>query len=333
MTDNVCLSVIVFEPRMNELISLQPTIAQAQVFVEASQAPDTRRAYAADWVDFSAWCAKRQLTTLPASSATVALYLADLAAPADPQQRPRKVSTIQRRLAAIVARHRMHNYDSPAEGREVRAVMAGIRRTLKVAPAEKQPISLPMLQAMLLALPETIKGWRDRAVLLVGFAGAFRRSELVDLDLEDVQFTPEGMVITLRSSKTDQEGRGAYKAIPYGLHQLTCPVRTLQRWIEAAQVHQGRLFRSMRSGRVQTRGLLGRDVARIVKAAAAAAGFDPTELSGHSLRAGFATSAALAGVEEYAIMEQTGHRSVMTLRRYVRKGSLFRNNAAARIGL
>lgn len=315
------------------LARLQPVITRAHDFVIASQAANTRRAYAADWADFAAWCGARGLVALPATATTVALYLTDLAAPSDATQAPRKASTIQRRLAGIVAVHRAADVESPADGREVRAVLRGIRRTLRTAPVEKEPISVPMLHAMTAALPIGLRGTRDRALLLVGYAGAFRRSELVDLAQADVQFTPEGIVIALRRSKTDQEGRGAYKALPYGLHQATCPVRALQAWLTQSEVRDGLLFRSLRHGRVQPRGLLGRDVARIVKQAAQAAGFDPRALSGHSLRAGFATAAARAGVDERSIMEQTGHRSVLTLRRYVRKGSLFRDNAAGRIGL
>lgn len=174
---------------------------------------------------------------------------------------------------------------------------------------------------------------RDRALLLVGFAGAFRRSELVALTVADVRFAHEGLIVTLRRSKTDQEGQGTTRGITYGSNPATCPVRALQGWIADAQLTDGPLFRSMKYGKLQPGGLDGRDVARLLKRAARGAGLDPTHFSGHSLRAGLATAAAAAGVSERAIMSQTGHKSLTVMRRYIREGSLFRDNPSGQVGL
>lgn len=315
------------------LTRLQPMLEKARDFVAQSQAANTTRAYAADWEHFTAWCTEHGLVALPATPATVALYVTDLAEPSVEGQAPRKVSTIQRRLSGIIHYHRMAGYESPAEGREVRTVMRGIRRTKGMAPTEKLPVVTATLKAMAEVLPNTLIGCRDRALLLLGFAGALRRSELVGLEVKDAQITREGIVLTIRRSKTDQEGQGMVKGIAYGSNPDTCPVRALQTWLEDAQINDGMLFRSLRHGWVQSRGLDGRDVARIVKRAAEAAGLDPANFSGHSLRAGLATAAAAAGVSERAIMEQTGHKSLVVMRRYIRKGSLFRDNASAQVGL
>lgn len=315
------------------LARLAPTLEKARGFVAQSQAANTARAYAADWAHFAAWCRERGLSSLPAPPAAVALYLTDLAEPSEAGESPRKVSTIQRRLSGIVFHHRAADHPSPAESREVRAVMRGIRRARGAPPAEKRPATTPVIRAMVEPLADDLRGRRDRALLLLGFAAALRRSELVALEIGDAQITHEGIVLTIRRSKTDQEGRGATKGVAYGSNPLTCPVRALQAWLEAAQIADGRLFRSLRHGRVQPRGLDGRDVARIVKRAAALAGLEPAHFSGHSLRAGLATAAAAAGVSERAIMEQTGHKSLTVMRRYIRKGSLFADNASAQIGL
>jgi integrase len=187
---------------------------------------------------------------------------------------------------------------------------------------------------MIVGLPESLLGERDRALLLVCFAGAFRRSELVSLDVADVSFTRDGLVIRLRRSKTDQEGEGRTIGIPYGSRPMTCPVRALKEWLDFSGITAGPLFRPVnRHGQVLATRLSDRGVARVVQRAAAAAGLDPTDVAGHSLRAGLATSAAAAGVSERAIMAQTGHKSLPMVRRYIRDGSLFIENAAAGVGL
>jgi integrase len=212
--------------------------------------------------------------------------------------------------------------------------MKGIRRTLGTAPQQKAPTLTADIRAMVDATDSGLIGVRDRALILLGFAGAFRRSELVSLDLTDLEFGRDGLTVNLRRSKTDQEGQGRKVGIPYGSNPETCPVRTVQAWIEQAGITDGAAFRSVnRHGHVQPGRLLGADVARIVKKLAESAVLDPAKYAGHSLRAGHATAAAIAGASERSIMNQTGHRSVQMVRRYIRDGNLFRENSAGKLGL
>jgi site-specific recombinase XerD len=314
-------------PDVAPLVSLQETIAQAKGYAEQAKAASTRRAYQSDWRDFSAWCELRGLATLPAAPATVALYLSDLAD-------RRTVSTIQRRLATISQAHQTAHLETPTKAAEVRAVMQGIRRVKGAAQQQKQPAVTQIIRAMVEQLTDGPLGVRDRALLLLGFAGAFRRAELVALDVADVSFTADGLIVRLPRSKTDQEGQGATKGIPYGSSPATCPVRALRAWLDTGGVTGGPIFRPItRHGHVQPKRLSAYAVALVVKRAAAAARLDPAAFSGHSLRAGLATAAAAAGVSERAIMNQTGHRSLTVARRYIREGSLFRENAAASVGL
>jgi integrase len=256
----------------------------------------------------------------------VTLYLADLASRC-------KVATLTRRLSAISQAHQMAGHEPPTTGAAVRTVMAGIRRTKGTAPTTKAAALTDDIRAMVAALPVGLLGVRDRALLLVGFAGAFRRSELVSLDRSDLEFTTDGLTVTLRRSKSDQEGQGRRIGVPYGSNPETCPIRALQAWIEAAGTSEGPVFRGVtRHGKVQGR-LSGYAVALVVKRYAAAGGLDPARYAGHSLRAGLATAAAIGGASERSIMNQTGHRSVTMVRRYIRDGSLFRENAAAKTGL
>ncbi len=212
--------------------------------------------------------------------------------------------------------------------------MKGIRRVKGTAQEGKAPTLTADIRAMVTALSSSPIGMRDRALLLLGFAGAFRRSEIVALDVADLQFNRQGVVVTLRRSKTDQEGQGRAVGIPHGAHGATCPVKALRAWLKAAAIDEGPIFRPVnRHGHIAPARLSAGAVAEIVKRCAQAAGLDPANYAGHSLRAGLATSAAAAGVSERAIMAQTGHRSVAIARRYIREGSLFRENAAGAVGL
>lgn len=213
--------------------------------------------------------------------------------------------------------------------------LKGIRRTMGTAPTQKAPTLTDDIRSMVDVADAGMIGVRDRALILLGFAGAFRRSELVALDVEDCALGKDGLTVTLRRSKTDQDAIGRKLGIPYGSNPETCPVRNLQAWLEASGISTGPLFRSLsRHGQVQPGRLSGIDVARIVKKLAGRAGLDPSKYAGHSLRAGHATtSAAIAGASERSIMDQTGHRSVQMVRRYIRDGSLFRENSAAKLGL
>ena len=264
--------------------------------------------------------------TLPAEAGTLALYLSDLAATLKP-------STLQRRITAIRVAHREQGHEAPAPSNNelVRRVWRGIRREHGVAQDAKTPVLIRDLRAMVKNLPDNLLGRRDRALLLLGFAGGFRRSELVGLAVVDLQFTTDGAVVTLRRSKTDQEGEGRKVGIPFGRRGL-CPVQAVVDWLEEAKIDEGPLFRAVnRHGQVGSVKLSDRAVALIVKRSAERAGLDPAGYAGHSLRAGLATAAAMAGASERAIMAQTGHRSERMVRRYIRDGELFRDNAAATV--
>jgi integrase len=215
----------------------------------------------------------------------------------------------------------------------VKLTLAGIRRALGVAQAGKEPVLTADLTAMAAKIPaQRLKGIRDRAMILMGFAGAFRRSELVALNVEDVEFREDGLKVTIRKSKTDQEGAGQVVGIAHG--SKLCPVRALREWLAAANIAAGPIFRTVtRHNRVEETRLDGRVVALAVKEYAKAAGLDPSKYAGHSLRAGLVTSAYIAGVQETIIMKQTRHKSSDMLRKYFRDSSLFRDNASARVGL
>jgi integrase len=212
--------------------------------------------------------------------------------------------------------------------------MAGIRRSKGNAADAKTPVLVEDLKRMIVRLPENLLGVRDRALLLIGFCGAFRRSELVALDVADVAFSREGLVLTIRRSKTDQEAEGRKIGIPYAAHVETCPIRSLQEWLEKSGITEGPIFRPVdRHGKMASARLSARSVAGVVKRRAATVGLNAREVAGHSLRSGLCTSAAMAGASERAIMAQTGHRSEKMVRRYIRDGSLWRENAVAVVGL
>jgi integrase len=258
----------------------------------------------------------------------VAAYLAALA------DAGLKAATIARRLVVISQAHKAADLPSPTSSSLVRRTHAGIRRTIGTAQVAKAPAVVGDLKRMLDSLPATRVGLRDHALLLLGFAGAFRRAELVGLDVADLEFSNAGLVVTLRRAKTDQEGKSRRIGVPYGSSEKTCPVRSLQAWLESARIVDGPVFRSLDPfQRVQKRRLSDKAVARIVKRRAAAVGLDPERYAGHSLRAGLATSAAAGGASERVIMAQTGHRSADMVRRYIREGNLWRENAASLAGL
>lgn len=310
------------------LAHLAPELASAKSYAAASRAENTRRAYASDLSAFRSWCAERGLCALPAEPGTVALYVAHMA------DCGRKAATIGRALVAISQAHKLAGHDSPRGHRAVREVMAGIRRTIGTVQKGKAPLPVSVLRTAAGEGREDRIGLRDRALLVLGFAGGFRRSEIVSLDAADLDFRAEGLVVTLRRSKTDQEGAGRVVALPYGSNPGTCPVRAVRAWLDAAQVAEGPVFRAVdRHDNVSPERLSDRSVANIVKAAAALAGLDAAAYSGHSLRAGLATAAAKAGKSERTIMKQTGHKSERMVRRYIRDASLFDENAAGGIGL
>jgi integrase len=302
-------------------------VSEARDFVAASRAENTTRVYRTGWAQFARWCDEHGVTPLPASAETVAFYMADLAKVAKP-------ATIDLRLAAISAAHRAAGYDTPTKEEAVRLVRRGVRRTLGTAQRQVRPLTVPELRRMVGGLGSDPAGCRDRALLLLGFAGALRRSELVGLDVADVTEGADGLTVRLRRSKTDQEGAGRTAGIPFGSNPVTCPVRAWRAWLEVSGITEGAAFCPVdRHGHKGPTRLSGQAVALVLKRHAGRAGLAPAEVAGHSLRAGLATSAAAAGVPERVIANQTGHKGTAMLRRYIRDGSLFRENAASAVGL
>jgi integrase len=302
---------------------------QARAYQEAGRAEGTRRVYASAFALFKAWCAQHQACSLPADPRTVAFYLTDAAG-------RYRATTLDLHLATIAYAHRAAGLPIPTTHQAVREVRTGVRRTHGAAARGKAALMTEDLRRLVSLLDDSPVGLRDRALLLLGFAGAFRRSELVALDIEDLEFTPRGIRVELRRSKTDQEAEGCPVGVPYGASAETCPVRAVERWLGHVRsvlpgYERGPLFlRLDAGGRLRLGRLSDRGVARVVQRWAERAGFDPARFAGHSLRAGLATSAAAGGVSERAIMNQTGHRSLATVRRYIRDGELFRDDNAVR---
>ena len=297
-------------------------------YISGARAANTIKSYRSDWKHFTDWCEHYDLTSLPALDETVAKYLIFFA------EEGLATSTLQRRISAISQAHQAAGFEPPTKSTCVKMVWASIRRKYGTQQKGKAPTYDTDIRAMVDTLPDSLIGTRDRALLLVGFAGGFRRSELVSMNVEDIEVTRGGLVIRLGKSKTDQEGKGRVIGLPYGSNPDTCPVRSYQSWLEASRITEGPIFRSVnRHGQLQTTRLSDKAVAIVVKRCAEAAGLDHTKYSGHSLRAGFCTTAAKYGKSERKIMEQTGHKSLNMVRRYIREGSLFNDNPAAGIGL
>lgn len=277
-------TAMVIPVEQGETTELAPLVARARDYAGQAKAASTQRAYRIAWADFTGWCALHGQTPLPAKPETIALYIT---ARADCS----KVSTLVKNVTAISVAHQMAGHPSPTHHASVRTVMQGIRRAKGVAPAQKAPVVTVDIRRMVEMLPEGLLGIRDRALLLLGFAGAFRRSELVGLDVDDILFTDDGATVTLRRSKTDQESAGRKIGIPFGSQPHTCPVRALRAWLSATGIIAGPLFRSVnRHGQLQPDRLSAQSVALIVKRCAKAVGLDPANYAGHSLRAGLATA-------------------------------------------
>jgi integrase len=301
-------------------------------YARAARADSTWRAYDGDLRHFRSWCRAQPdpLTDLPATAPTVAGYLAALS---DADYSP---STIRRRMAAISVAHQLGRQPNPVSAPEVATVWDGIRRTRGILPTRKAALETALLARVLEPLgDEAPADVRDRALLLVGFAGCLRRGELVGLDVTDLEETPDGLVVTVRTSKTDQEGAGALVGLAYGSHRATCPVRAWLAWAGLAGLTGGPAFRAVnRHGGIGDGRLSPGSVARIVQRRAAAAGLAPAQFAGHSLRSGFATAAARAGVPDRSIMRQGRWRSAASLDGYVRAGRLFdQENPSGRVGL
>jgi site-specific recombinase XerD len=319
---------------MNALVTLEqpclPVVFEAELelasdFAKASKAKSTQAAYSSDFRIFDAWCRERGLTALPAMPATVCAFLAAQAGLG------KRASTLSRRLAAIGYFHRLANEPSPVGDETIKATLSGIRRSIGAAPVRKKAATSDIVLSMVgTAGADSLRQLRDRAILLIGFASAMRRSELVALNVADLEWTAEGVLIHIRRSKTDQEGMGASVAVPRGA--TACPVVALKAWIEAAGITDGAVFRRIfnkRRQRVTDQRLHGRCVASIVKKGAARLGFDVSCFGAHSLRSGLVTSAVKRGVSLLKICDQTRHKSIEMLRTYCRDAELFVGNAAA----
>jgi site-specific recombinase XerD len=301
-------------------LSLDEANAAASDFAKASKSAATILAYRSDARDFSAWCARHGVEPLPAGVDTVAAYLASLATSGA------KSSTITRRRAAIAFIHRAAGFEAPTGSEIVKAVLAGIRRSGRTAVTRKAPATVETMRAIIAEMPSDLRGIRDRALLLIGFAGALRRSELVALDVEDIEECAEGLFLHIKRSKTDQEGAGDLVSVPYGSRLR--PVCALKAWLEAAVVSDGPIFRPIRKGgKIEAQRLTDRSVANIIKARAEAVGFDPAIFSGHSLRSGFVTSALQAGADVLRVMDVTRHQQVNTLKIYDRRAKAFKQHA------
>ncbi|BCM16736.1 site-specific integrase [Mesorhizobium sp. J8] len=288
-------------------------------YVEQGLAENTRRAYAADLAHFEAWGG-----SIPANDVTVANYLAEHA-------ETLSVATLCRRLATISKAHTAMGLISPTRSELVRSTIRGVRRSLGTAQAEAKPLLRDDLFAVLEHTGNDVRSIRNRALLLIGFAGGFRRSELVGLDVEDIEHVRQGIVVSLRRSKTDQEGNGRKIAIPFGRTRW-CPVTALDQWLSRAAIDAGPIFLGVnRHGHVSRQRLSGEAVSLVIKECITNAEIEPLGYSGHSLRAGFATSAAAAGASTWKIRAQTGHASDAMLARYIRSGEMFTGNAAGTI--
>jgi site-specific recombinase XerD len=313
----------------NELSErVQNLINRASEYIEVAEAYNTKRAHQSDWEQFEQWCEQMGLCAMPADPQTIALYLTFLA------DNGYMVSSIERKKSSISAAHRAKGFDSPVSNALVKKVFDGIKRTLGVRNRPKKALIVDDLKKLLDQVPNTIHGIRDRALLLMGFAGGFRRTALVSLNVEDIEITNEGMIVFVDRDKNDQNGEGRTFAIANGKNKETCPVCAYVRWIEFAKIKSGAVFRRiMRHSNVIGERLNSKEVERIVKKYAKKAGLNASEFAAHSLRSGFVTTAAKAGKDYLSIMEITGHKSVSTLKRYYHDGNLFKNNATMGIGL
>lgn len=306
-----------------ELVELQN---EAKKHLANSKAPNTKRAYRNDWTQFSDWCEKNGLQDLPADPETLVYYLTFLG-------KTLKASSIKRKMTAISQRHETAGYSSPTKTALVKGVWNGIQRSIGIKEEGKDALWLDDLRQIVQNLPNSLIGTRNRALLVIGWAGALRRSELVQLNSEDISKTREGLILHLNRSKTDQKGEGHEVALPYGSNPLTCPVRSLEDWLAASGISEGPLFRRMdRHGHILGR-LTPQSVGLVVKQCCESVGIDSDRYGAHSLRSGFCSTAAKAGKAEHQIMKQTRHKRSDSLQRYIKKANLFDDNAASGIGL
>ena len=284
-----------------------------------SKAVNTLRAYQADFKDFSEFCIKNGLNSMPTEPKILSIYLTHLSSNS-------KFSTLKRRIASISVIHKMKGHYLDTKHPIIKENLLGIKRVLGTNQKAKKPLLISNLKSIINKIDELIqpekKKFRDKALILIGFSGGFRRSELVNIDYDDLEFVAEGVKIFIKRSKTDQSGEGMLKAIPYFDNKLFCPVTKLKDWINFSEIKSGKVFK-----------ISDKSVSLIIKKYASHSGLDPSKYGGHSLRSGFATSAAEFGAEERNIMAMTGHKTTQMVRRYIQEANLFKNNALNKIKL
>lgn len=316
------------EATENASPELLEILSSTQEFLSTTFADSTREVYERDWRAFSNWCVEHGMIDMPAQPEVVAWYLTSLA------MKGLRMATIRRHAAAVAAVHRKSGHSAPTSHPAIRELLRGMTRKLGTPPKPVDALLSQDIRRMTLALPDTLIGTRDRALILLGFAGAFRRSEIVGLNVDDIGYHDKGVVILLRRSKTDQAGEGRWVGIPYGKNPDTCPVIALRKWLRLSGFSEGAVFRGIdRHDNIASDRLSRRAVGDIIKRAAKAADLDPARYSGHSLRSGHCTQAARSGVAEHIIMQQTGHRCAGTLKRYLRLGRIFEENSADALDL
>ncbi len=316
---------------MNDLVTDIKTLQEETLKnLQSSKANNTVRAYKSDFKDFGLFCVQNGFKNLPSDPKIVSLYLTHLST------KEVKLSTIKRRLVSIGVIHKMKGHYLDTKHPVIVENLMGIKRRKGTVQKGKKPILINDLKKILDVIDqqnsEDIKKLRDKSIILIGFSGGFRRNEIVSLDHEDLDFVYEGLKITVKRSKTDQFGEGSVKALPYFDNNLYCPVTTLKRWLNVSKIKKGPLFRRFSKGSKLTNyRLTDQTVALLIKNYLNIAGIDSKNYSGHSLRSGFATSAAESGAEERSIMAMTGHKSTEMVRRYIKEANLFKNNALSKI--
>ena len=298
--------------------------------LKSSKSNNTVRAYKSDFKDFGLFCVKNGFKNLPSDPKIISLYLTHLST------KDVKLSTIKRRLVSIGVIHKIKGYYLDTKHPVIVENLMGIKRRKGSIQKGKKPILINNLKQIIDVInqqkSEDIKKLRDKSIILIGFSGGFRRNEIVSLDYEDLDFVYEGVKINIKRSKTDQFGEGSIKAIPYFDNKLYCPVTVLERWLNVSKLKKGPLFRRFSKGSKLTNyRLTDQTVALLIKNYLNLAGIDSKNYSGHSLRSGFATSAAESGAEERSIMAMTGHKSTEMVRRYIKEANLFKNNALNKI--
>jgi site-specific recombinase XerD len=316
---------------MNNIITdIKALQEETLLNLQSSKANNTVRAYKSDFNDFSLFCAQNGFKSLPSDPKIVSIYLTHLST------KDVKMSTIKRRLVSIGVIHKLKGHYLDAKHPSIIENLMGIKRRKGSIQNSKKPLLINNLKAIINVIDEQkneeIKKLRDRTIILTGFSGGFRRNEIVSLDYEDLDFVPEGLKITLKRSKTDQFGEGSLKGLPYFNNPKYCPVVSIQNWLSLSKISSGALFRRFSKGsKLSENRLTDQTVALLIKEYLKLAGINSKNYSGHSLRSGFATSAAEAGVEERNIMAMTGHKSPEMVRRYIKEANLFKNNALNKI--